>query len=382
MTSLLVFMTACTEEQTSHENDPSFENDPIEVTQLETNVEEPNPNNESSTENQDIEEDAEENIDDTTVANKDENTEFSYTVNTKSYHEEAKVDVILTASQNGNLIWEMTWPNIYLSELDPHSDFTIHDDRIYIEVHGELFGMNRLTGDEVFDPVQLGVMSKPLVDTDGSIYCEGYYGPFITKISPEGKIIWQENEPPNAMWPMGIELDKNYVYVHYENVDSNDYNMVQLRKDNGQVSRSFWLEENELFFGIIEASSTLQDYPVTLLLDGLKDTAWVEGKQDHGIGETISFKSDSEKTFNKIYIENGYHKSEALFNANGKVKTLKVTIANGRSFDFTLKNSMEVAELNLNETITTTAVKLEILDVYPGEKYTDTAITSVSFIND
>ncbi len=302
---------------------------------------------------------------------------------TKSYNEEAKVDVILTASKNSNVIWEMTWPNIYLSELDPHSEFTIHEDRIYLEVHGELFGINRLTGDEVFDPVQLGVMSKPLVDTDGFIYCEGYYGPFISKVSPpEGKIVWQENEPPNAMWPMGIEIDKNYVYVHYENVDSKDYNMVQLRKDNGQMSRLFWLEDNELYFGLVKASSTLKDYPVTFLLDGLKDTAWVEGKQDSGIGETILFQSDTEKVFNKIYIENGYHKSEDLFNANGKVKTIRVTTFDGDIYEFGLENNMETAELHFNKEVKTTRVKLEILDVYPGEKYSDTAITSVSFINE
>ena len=136
----------------------------------------------------------------------------------------------------------------------------------------------------------------------------------------------------------------------------------------------------------IKASSSLGDsYKAEFANDLSYKTAWVEGKKDEGIGEYLEyyFKNDSPR-ITEIIISNGYMKSEETWKNNNRVKKLKLYV-NGVPFGIlNLKDSrtdqyFSVGTLGHNKNGTDLILKFEILEVYKGSKYNDTAITEIYF---
>lgn len=179
----------------------------------------------------------------------------------------------------------------------------------------------------------------------------------------------------------------------------------------------------------LQANSKLNiNYSPINLSDKDLNSSWVDGKDDYGINETISFKVDTGffnpsldyEYFNgKFHFINGVYKTINLYNANSRVKRFEL-LHNGVKvcdlslndfrgvqktdassfFDFSeipvyandvdavvmLKDLNEVKlnpktfnlnigakfKIKVNDVIT-----LKILEVYPGLKWKDTAITEI-----
>lgn len=160
--------------------------------------------------------------------------------------------------------------------------------------------------------------------------------------------------------------------------------------------------------GTATASSTLcpqekNNYGVKNLTDSKQTTAWVEGKEDYGIGEFIEFKmkydvSDSMSCFGcvyhffgKCYIQNGYCKSDMIWRANSRVKRFKLYYNDTAICFIDLMDTQRPQIINItkyfvqqhnesqNDRINIKngdILKFEIVDVYKGEKYKDTAIST------
>jgi hypothetical protein len=146
-------------------------------------------------------------------------------------------------------------------------------------------------------------------------------------------------------------------------------------------------------------------YAASMLTDGNVKTAWVEGTAGDGAGEVaIAISIDPAK---KVEILSGFGKSDALFKANNRPKTIKVHLLQAKSGDVSqcgriyesvrLLTSKTVVLKDLNgfqplavpaykaETFTRDNTEydyaywlmIEIVDVYPGSKYKDTCISEI-----
>lgn len=136
-------------------------------------------------------------------------------------------------------------------------------------------------------------------------------------------------------------------------------------------------------FNKVEASSVLKsmgknNYVPENLLDDKIETAWVEGVDGDGEGEYIKISADSPQKINRIEICNGYGKSEESYNANNRVKTVKIEFSDGKTIEKQLGDLRRVSNyIEFDEAITTEYVKITILDVYKGSKYPDTCISEI-----
>lgn len=133
----------------------------------------------------------------------------------------------------------------------------------------------------------------------------------------------------------------------------------------------------------ITASSTLApegrlSYDPPLIVDGDENTAWVEGRSDAGINEWVRLESRQSRTVSRIEIKNGYAASEKLFYANNRPSRLKIEFSDGSMVladiqdGYGSKNTVQ-----LNQPVTTSFIKVTILDVYHGQKYDDTCIAEI-----
>jgi hypothetical protein len=129
-----------------------------------------------------------------------------------------------------------------------------------------------------------------------------------------------------------------------------------------------------------KASSTLAPqgkvkYLASNVCDDNPNTAWVEGNADYGIGEYLEFKDWGAMGDGTVSILNGYQSSKASWENNSRVKKLKVTV-NGKDYcTLELSDVMGVQSFVLPNNSGT--IRFTIMEVYPGLKWKDTAISGI-----
>lgn len=146
-------------------------------------------------------------------------------------------------------------------------------------------------------------------------------------------------------------------------------------------------------YGISSSSNLTSSKDISYTAENAHDfdytTAWVEGKDSYGIGEYLEYYfyyPDSSLPglgINQLIIVNGYRKSDALWKANSRVKQFKMYL-----------NDKPIAFISLKDTHLTqfvdfpciffevgkmTKIRFEIIDIFKGEKYKDTAISELLF---
>ena len=136
---------------------------------------------------------------------------------------------------------------------------------------------------------------------------------------------------------------------------------------------------------VVNASSTLPNqgvfnYKASNISDQNPLTAWVEGKNDYGIGEYLVVKAMG---LNSIY--NGYQHSPKSWGDNSRVKSFRVYKNNKAICILELLDIMgaqrfELPDHNAVDQDGPSVYKLEILEVYQGAKWSDVAITELDFV--
>lgn len=122
-----------------------------------------------------------------------------------------------------------------------------------------------------------------------------------------------------------------------------------------------------------------KSYAIKNLMDDNPLTAWIPVKNDHGIGESFTVVS---KNVNGIY--NGYQATPDLWKKNSRVKKMKV-YKNGEPLCFlVLADKMDEQYFDLSAagdyaTDTMNVFKFEIMEVYPGSHYKETAISEITW---
>lgn len=109
--------------------------------------------------------------------------------------------------------------------------------------------------------------------------------------------------------------------------------------------------------------------PGNLFRDG--EAAWCEGAPGSGKGEYIRILYTEPVRFKSILIGNGYAKSKQAFFANARARTIRVETADGLRFAAELKDSEEMQTIRLPRAVKTATVRIEIVDVYGGDKHQD-----------
>lgn len=144
------------------------------------------------------------------------------------------------------------------------------------------------------------------------------------------------------------------------------------------------------------------------------DTAWIEGVKGYGIGEYVEFNfPPKHPRITTIKIANGYIKDKSTWKNNSRVKQLKVCLNNQDFVILNLKDvyaeqvfeiptiGYEIRYRGLNDDGTSwysytdrngktiksytkkidsgDTIRFEIMRIYKGDKYDDTAITEIYF---
>jgi len=146
------------------------------------------------------------------------------------------------------------------------------------------------------------------------------------------------------------------------------------------------------------ASSALENRgSITYLPDNLHDfsfkTTWIEGAEGYGFGESIIYRFKPENPrITKIIMVNGYVKSEQIWRENSRVKKLKMYVNEEpfamlnledsraeQTFTFEPVGTADREDWDAMEALPKWTIRFEIMEVYMGDKYDDTAISEIYF---
>ena len=120
-------------------------------------------------------------------------------------------------------------------------------------------------------------------------------------------------------------------------------------------------------------------YDLEHLFDGDWDTAWAEGEPGPGSGSVIAAEFEAPVTVAGITFVNGFARSEDDFSFHGRARTLVLTGSNGVRWtvDAIDTPQEQAARTGLFDGVTW--IEAEIVEVYPGSRYPDLAITEWRF---
>ena len=127
------------------------------------------------------------------------------------------------------------------------------------------------------------------------------------------------------------------------------------------------------------ASQSQNSYGPGNLADGDQNTAWCEDAPDQGVGEGewIEIRWDSPMEFKTLWLGNGYNKNSASHFNNCRPKDVRVETSDGLATETTLLDQQSEQPIFLPRAVNADWVRITILSVYPGEKYTDTCMDEI-----
>ena len=138
----------------------------------------------------------------------------------------------------------------------------------------------------------------------------------------------------------------------------------------------------------VTASSALADrYAAEKAHDFSIVTAWVEGVEGNGEGEYIKYAFPGTcPRITTVLIHNGYVKNWEVWYDNARVKRLLMYYNDEPYAILNLQDTMGLQSFDVGvlgyedkDSAPAWSIKFEILEVYPGKKYEDTAITEIYF---
>ena len=129
-----------------------------------------------------------------------------------------------------------------------------------------------------------------------------------------------------------------------------------------------------------EATSTIYqegyDNNPHCIYDGNLYTSWQEGKEDAGIGESVTFNLEREYKIKYLILNIGNWVNDYSFQANNRPSKMKIDIGQ-QSFEVNFTDEMKQQCIVLSQDVPASTIRMTIQEVYPGHTYDDTCFSEM-----
>lgn len=199
---------------------------------------------------------------------------------------------------------------------------------------------------------------------------------------------------------MALDPESDDPFPYIDSEDGDVYGFYDDLTDGCSV----WCAiDYDSYINEISATSTLapqgsNSYEASNLGNGKRENAWVEGAEGYGIGESVTIVRNYSHGgdavgfvdygydsffFPTLCIVNGMAKNETAWKNNSRVKSLKLYFNDEYVATLELEDSMKPQFISLSGLHLSardkedSTFRFEIAEVYPGDKYEDTALTGI-----
>lgn len=306
-----------------------------------------------------------------------------------SFYESA---VFTGLSAQGDAVWTYETETYPLAQLDRINEIGVYGDGYYLVEDGSVYVLNIADGsvrwiNGEFD----GSASGSVFDDDGTLYLCGHLGPDLFIVDKDGNTVHKTYAFDSGyLWPYEIAYQKNRVAITFGETPpgADDVVYVDLRDYSASITKT--AAETEVpqaslgAVSTVTATSYLEEpqygfvHGPSNVIDGDLTSAWVEGADGQGEGESITLHLDGVYTISGFTIHAGYQKSTDTYHNNSRPASLRVTFSDGAGIEVSLEDFNGEQIVTFDTAVNTSNVTFTILSVYPGSTYQDTAITDIS----
>ena len=124
-------------------------------------------------------------------------------------------------------------------------------------------------------------------------------------------------------------------------------------------------------------------YGTSNLLDGDPETAWVEGVYGYGHGEVVTVVTDRDYIAQGFAVRNGYCRPGGAWWENARIRKFFISLNGEPVMVAELEDAMDLQFFSFPEHLVIDSddeITFEIIEVYPGATYQDTAISELELI--
>ncbi len=129
-------------------------------------------------------------------------------------NEEGKCHAVIQAYESGNLVWEHTTEEGYITELDSISEIYQDHETAYFTAHGTLYALDITNGEVKWTYSGVGGSNQMCFDKYGNVYVSGYYGPNVVVLSLDGERLYIDNDG-SYCWIDKLEIIDDVLNIHY-----------------------------------------------------------------------------------------------------------------------------------------------------------------------
>lgn len=314
-----------------------------------------------------------------------EGEKLNYTVEEIDADDSNHYSGLLKCRAGSTTVWEYESEVISKTELECISDVYVDEELVYFIVADRLMAFDKYTGNIEWEIEGAGA-SNSLVFDKNNVYLSGYYGPNLLIVSKYGEIKYKDDDDSYG-WVYDLKLEGENVVLYHDSPEEGGIKRVNTSSYSSNATthnnKEKPYQNNIPIFTEVFATTTLPSdgsntYGAYNLIDEDNSTAWVEGADDSGIGQKITFKADSPQTINHIRIMNGYCKSQEVYQKNNRVKSVNIIFSDGTTVRKSLADVYgEYQFLYFDSPIVCDEFTIEIQEVYSGSKYNDTCISEI-----
>lgn len=276
--------------------------------------------------------------------------------------------------ENGKTLWTYQTDAYYIGQLNSTFDIGLQDDGYYLSEDGKIIKLSLYDGSVIWVNSDFGgSVGGSDFDNEGTLYVCGYFGPDLFVVNKDGETLSRvEHYDANLFWASDIQWLGDRIAITYDGAGAEpvtvyyplDAEWMQI----AQVSATSFLSEPQ--YNIYHIPENICDNDLS--------TAWVEGVDGQGYGETLTIYMATPATVSGVTIVNGYQASEHVYYVNSRPRQLDVTINGQFSFAIDLEDIMGEQSFSFDKPVEAQDISFTIKDVYPGSKYEDTCISEIS----
>ena len=127
---------------------------------------------------------------------------------------------------------------------------------------------------------------------------------------------------------------------------------------------------------LVEKGSAKDSYVAEKAIDGVRESAWVEGVKGPGVGEALTLTLKAPTALKSVSLVVGCG-TGALWKKNHRLKQVKVTLDGGEAKAIDLEDVEQAQRLPLTLTAPVTSLRFEIAEVFKGSAFDDACISEV-----
>lgn len=137
------------------------------------------------------------------------------------YADSEEYAVITALDADGETIWQQETDCYAVAQLDSVTEIGMWNDRFYYAEGGKIVALNRETGEmlwenEDFSGYPAGKDACLILD-DGTIVATGYFGPDLTVVDKDGKLLaYLDTYDTNIFWPYEVVMEDGVIVITFE----------------------------------------------------------------------------------------------------------------------------------------------------------------------